>query len=208
MNQDLVVLVPDKNTQFALSGALPRFSALQTRQFSFELLVHPERDPGVRTSGVDLLGLETRRFGAALMILDYAGCGVEEKISPQQLEERLSQELITRWGPNSACIVVSPEVDVWIWGSDNSISQTLDWPNPLGIRQWLTREGFEFLPNGKPVHPKEAFEKLLRHLRVPRSSALYKEITSKISLQNCSDAAFTRLKNQLQNWFPISMVGK
>jgi hypothetical protein len=82
--QDLVILVADKNMQFALQGALSRPQALSIRQLSFEFRSHMGRDGGVRTTGASVLGSEKVRFRHALMILDHEGCG-QETASVQQL---------------------------------------------------------------------------------------------------------------------------
>lgn len=46
--KDLVVLVADKNAEFALRGALQRSEALGIRPMTSEFLMHPERDGGAR----------------------------------------------------------------------------------------------------------------------------------------------------------------
>ena len=64
--QDLVVLVADKNMQFALQGALARPQALGVRPFTFAFRSHMGRDGGVRTTGADVLALETTRAGVVV----------------------------------------------------------------------------------------------------------------------------------------------
>ena len=49
--QDLVLLVADKNAQFALSGALHRPQAMGIRSIELVFLVHPGRDGGTRKTG-------------------------------------------------------------------------------------------------------------------------------------------------------------
>ena len=88
-----------------------------------------------------------------------------------------------------------------MWGSDNKIQQVLNWSRDMGAREWVQQQGYDLDADGKPVQPKEALEALLREIRQPRSSALYLEIASQISLRNCTDDAFQRLKLQLANWF-------
>ena len=200
--QDLVVLVADKNMQFALQGALARTQALGVRPFTYEFRSHMGRDGGVRTSGSDVLARETQRFGHALMLLDFEGCGHENN-DPLDLEARLDQRLRTQWGTQAKAIVISPEVDVWLWGNDDLLREILKWPTDGSIRDWLRHEGFVFNSGGKPIRPKEALDALRRVHKQPRSSALYAKVTSRISLQNCHDAAFIRLRNQLRFWFPV-----
>lgn len=199
--KDLVLLVADKNAQFALKGALGRPDALGIRPIEFEFLVHPGRDGGARKSGPELLALERRRFRHAMLVVDFEGCGTElpEAIL---LENELDARLAERWDDGAKSIVIEPELDVWVWGTDNAIEPVIEWPSEKGVRQWLQEKGFDFEPNGKPVRPKEALEAALRLPNLPRSSALYQKIAEKISLRRCSDKAFLRLRKQLTNWFP------
>ena len=66
--KDLVLLVADKNIQYALKGALGRPEALGIRPIEFEFRVHPGRDGGTRKSGPEVLALEQRRFQHGLQI--------------------------------------------------------------------------------------------------------------------------------------------
>lgn len=77
--EDLVVLVADKNAQFALTGALSRHKALGIRAITPDFRIHPGRDGGVRTSGAEVLAGEHRRFAHALLIFDLEGSGAAER---------------------------------------------------------------------------------------------------------------------------------
>lgn len=198
---DLHVLAADKNVEFALRGILARHAALGIREIDFEIEVHAGRDGGVRSSGADMLSLEHNRFDASLMVLDFEGSGTDA-MSSTELEQRLDQDLLRKVGGNSKAIVIDPECDMWVWGSDNSLSEILNWQSELGIRPWLNSKGFEFSENGKPIRPKEAIEKVFREIRKPRSSSTYRNITSRISLERCVDPAFNRLRETLKIWFP------
>ena len=44
--KDLIILVADKNMEFAVRGILTRLEALGIRDITYDLYVHPERDPG------------------------------------------------------------------------------------------------------------------------------------------------------------------
>src|SRR5512140_3576490 len=103
--KDLVILVADKNMQFALKGALSRFESLEIRPIEFDFLVHPGRDGGVRKSGVDLLRLEQRRFSNALLMLDFEGSGTNLR-DGSALEEELDGRLSSHWGRNAKTIVI------------------------------------------------------------------------------------------------------
>src|SRR5258707_585246 len=118
--KDLVLLVADKNAQFALKGALGRPDALEIRPIEFEFRVHPGRDGGARKSGPELLALERRRFEHALLVLDFEGSGTELP-NAKDLEAQLDARLSGRWKEAAKSIVIEPELDVWIWGADNAI---------------------------------------------------------------------------------------
>ncbi len=74
----------------------------------------------------------------------------------------------------------------------------------IDLRQWLVEK--EFLPEVtqvKPDRPKEAMEAVLRYVRKPRSSAIYRAIASTVSLASCDDPAFLKFRRTLQNWLPV-----
>lgn len=199
--KDLVILVADKNMQFALRGALARPEALGIRAITHDFRPHPGRDGGARTSGVDVLALERRRFEHALLVFDLEGCGAEPGQSAEDLERLLDRRLVGLWGAQAKCIVIDPEVDIWLWGADKVLRDVLRWPLAGNVRNWLQAQGFVFDAHGKPDRPKDAIEALVRFCRLPRSSALYEKITARVSLRRCSDPAFGRLCAALQNWF-------
>lgn len=199
--KDLVLLVADKNMQFALKGILGRPQSVGIRPIDFEFRPHMGRDGGVRTSGPEVLALERSRFGHGLLVFDLEGSGADTD-DAVALERELDASIAQHWEVRGKAIVIDPEVDAWMWGADNALRELLEWPLDGAIRDWLQAKGFEFQPNGKPVRPKEALEALVPVHRQPRSSALYEQITSKISLKRCQDGAFLRLRAQLQMWFP------
>lgn len=198
-------MVADKNMHFALRGALGRPEALGIRPISHEFRTHIGRDGGMRTTGVELLARERRRFAHALLVFDLEGSGAPDEQTAEQLELALDQDLQAQWGANAKAVVISPELDIWLWGSDNALQQSLRWPLDENIRSWLQDQGFVFNAHRKPERPKEALEAMVRIHRQPRSSALYEKITSLISLRRCSDPAFGRLRDALRSWF--SAVG-
>lgn len=199
--QDLVILVADKNMQYALQGALSRPQALGVRPFTFEFRSHMGRDGGVRTTGADVLAREATRFRHALMLLDFEGCG-QEDYAPLLVEAQLDQRLQNVWDTNAKAVVISPEVDIWLWGNDAVLRDVLNWPLEGSIREWLRGKGFEFNADEKPLRPKEALDVMRPIHKQARSSAMYEKVTKRISLQNCTDDAFIRLRTQLQAWFP------
>lgn len=178
--KDLVLLVADKNTQFALKGALGRPEALGIRPITFEFRVHPGRDGGTRKTGPDVLALERRRFEQGLLVLDFEGSGTDLP-NAKALEAQLDGRLSAHWNAAAKSIVIEPELDVWVWGADNAVEAALEWPAGKSVRGWLREQGFTFEANEKPTRPKEALEAALRmpDLSRPRSSTLYQTIARK-----------------------------
>jgi len=198
---DLIVLAADNNMKFTLRGALERPQALGIRPISFDIIVHPNSDGGVRTDGPNLLVLRRNQFSHGLLVMDFEGSGARN--TALELETELDGRLGELWSNAAKAVVIEPEVDIWMWGSDNMLHQTIGRPRDTGIRDWLRGQGFTFSEANKPERPKEAMERLLQELRRPRSSALYGKIAKAISLKSCTDPAFGRLCTTLQQWFPL-----
>jgi hypothetical protein len=200
--KDLVVMVADKNAQFALRGALNRPEALGIRRIQFEFRVHPGRDGGARKSGPEMLALERGRFKHGLLVMDFEGSGTSCD-NAEELEAELDARLQPHWTDRAKAIVIEPEVDAWMWGSNNALRESFRWEGRRRIRDWLRDQGYQFSDQEKPERPKEALEAVLRYCKLPRSSALYQEIASKLSLPRCVDPAFQRLRSQLIRWFTL-----
>ena len=189
--QDLVVLVADKNMQFALQGAFGRPQALGVRPFTYEFRVHMGRDGGVRTTGADVLAREEIRFSHALMLLDFEGCGQEDG-DALLVETQLDKKLHTVWADRAKSIVIAPEVDVWLWGNDNVLRDALHWPQDGAIRDWLRGKGFEFNAGDKPLRPKEALDAMRPIHKQARSSARAAPSRRQIPRRSRTVSAFGR----------------
>jgi hypothetical protein len=198
--KDLIILAADKSMEFALRGALGRPESLGIRPISFDVLVHPGRDGGVRTSGAQLLRLERSRYSHALAVLDHEGSGSHLDASAE--EGLLDRQLAAAWEDLGKAIVIKPELDSWMWGTDHGLAQAIGWRFDTPIRSWVREQGFAFNADSKPVRPKEALEQVFEKCRQQISASLYQAIASKISLTRCTDPAFLRLRAKLQEWFP------
>jgi hypothetical protein len=198
--KDLIVLVADSNMEYTIRAGLERPKSLGIRPVTVDFSVHVQRDGGVRSTGAEVVRLRRRAYSHALMVLDYDGSGAQE--APEELEARLDGELRPVWGSNAKTIAIVPELEAWIWGSDNALKPVLGWSHEVSIRQWVSVAGFTVSNEGKPDPPKEAFEAVLRECQVPRSSAVYANIAGRISIPRCTDPALKRLRDQLRAWFP------
>ncbi|MBI5557948.1 MAG: hypothetical protein HY885_09940 [Deltaproteobacteria bacterium] len=201
---DLVVLVADKDMEFAIKGILGRAQALRIREPMPVVHVHPERDPGCLLRGHDFLSLFRNQFAHALILLDREGCGQDRSRETLEamIEKRLSE---SGWGGRAAAVVIDPELEMWVWSDSPQVDAVLGWQgrNP-DLRSWLKDKKFLQEGQAKPERPKEAIELALRTARKSRSSSLYDQLARQVSLGRCVDPAFIKLKTTLQTWFPIS----
>jgi hypothetical protein len=201
--RDLALLVADKNMDFTMRGILSRPASLGIRSLDYEIRPHSGHDGGVRTTGPETLAVFRSQFRYGIVMLDWEGSGAD-CATAVELEQELDLRLRGNWGDDAKAIVIEPELEAWVWGSDNVLKTVMGWERHEGIRHWLSERGYEFDGNGKPERPKEALEQIMERLNRPRSSNLYKEITSTISLAKCVDPAFGRLRARLQAWFPLA----
>jgi hypothetical protein len=199
--KDLVVLTADKNAQFALRGITSRHRALRIRTIAADFHVHPGRDPGVLRNAHEFLRAFARSHQHALVVLDRDGCG-EERTSRGKLEAAIEHALhSTGWGERGCAIVIDPELDIWVWSDSPHVASELGWSeSDRALATWLQEQGFVFAGR-KPERPKEALEAVLRKVRRPRSSAIYKALAEKVGLSRCNDQAFEKLRTTLQAWF-------
>jgi len=201
---DLVVLVADKNMEFAVKGILGRVQAMGTREPISVVHVHPEKDPGCLLRGHEFLSLFQKQFAHALILLDLEGCGQERSARETleaAIEKRLSQ---SGWGGRAAAVVIDPELEMWVWSDSPQVDAVLGWQGRSpDLRSWLKTKDFLQEGQAKPERPKEAMELALRTVRKPRSSSLYFQLARQVSLERCVDPAFVKLKTTLQTWFPI-----
>jgi len=196
--EPLVILVADSNMRAAMQGLFRRPQALGIRPIQPEILVHPHRDPGVRTGAHTFLRSFTSRYLYALVMFDREGCGQEQK-SASQIEQDVQARLDTvGWKGRSKVIVIDPELEVWVWSRSPQVLRVLG-ISSQEMQRIYQRYGTN--PYGKPLRPKEALEEVLRRQRRPRSSAIYRELATRVSLRRCTDPAFRELLTVLRQWF-------
>lgn len=196
--KDLVVLVADGNMKSSVGGILKRYNSLRIRPIKYDIFAHSEHDSGVLKKAHRLLSSVTTQYRYAIVMFDQEGCGREEEtVEALQMEV---QEKLDRvgWRGRSSVVVLEPELEVWVWSDSPHVAKI------LGLTEYELSnllKNYSYSDHSKPVRPKEAMEKALRQSRIPRSSSLYAELASKVSLMRCTDVAFVRLKTTLQRWF-------
>jgi hypothetical protein len=207
---DLAVLVADADTESVVHTLLEnRWAALNIRKIKFQIIRDIGRDPGVYKQADSILKPSLRSAQHALVMLDRAGSGQEHKLSAQQMENDLEARLSQSGWPSGCCaaIVIDPELELWVWSRSPHVPAVLGLSED-SLQQVLTR--FKLSANGKPLDPKSALEVALRQSRRPRSSAIFKELASQVSLdpKNANERAFNKLRLTLQRWFPQNEPGQ
>lgn len=200
---DLIVLVPDNDIEQTIRGLLDRPQDLRISPITWELIKHPNHDPGCFNDGHNLLRTYHNRADYALSIFDHDGSGQEQKL-PQEVEEETKLLLAKNgWSDRAEVVVIQPEIEEWIWSGSPVIDRVMGWSGLTPtLRDWLTNNGYYSDPGQvKPDHPKEAFRSALKESRKKPSAALFRQMADRVDFTNCEDRAFNRLLNILHNWF-------
>lgn len=186
----------------SIEGLLNRPPALGIRAVTCDVFAHPEHDPGCRLKGDVFLRLFQRAYRYALLIFDRQGCGSEDT-PPGRLQEETRRRLASSgWGDRAGVVVIDPELEVWVWSDSPEVDAALGWGGGLfGLRSWLADQGLLRPGDAKPAAPKTAMERALREAGKPRSSSIFGDLASRVSLERCTDPSFLRLKALLREWF-------
>lgn len=200
--KDLIVLVADRNMEYAVKGLLTRIKGIKMEKITFDIYVHPWHDSGCLLNGYDFLRPFINRYIHALIMLDHEGCGQENK-SRIAIEESIEKQLAdSGWHDRAAAIVIEPELENWVWSDSPHVNYSLGWGGKQpDLRNWLKSEGFLSDGQLKPSPPKKAMEEALRKAQKARSSSIYLQLAQKVSIDRCTDPAFVKLKKMLTTWF-------
>lgn len=203
--KDLIVLVPCSQSEHSIRGILERPRRLSIRDIECDVFVHPHKDPGCLLEAHDFLRSQQKRYYRALVVFDCEGCGRETALA-EELERDVEGHLSgAGWQDRAGCVVISPELEVWVWSDSPVVDQVCGWAGRApGLRQWIAQNGYDIDSNGKPIRPKEALDDAIREAGVNRSSYLFREIAKSVSFRRCTDRAFLKLCRCLRTWFPVA----
>lgn len=207
--RDCIFLLADKNMEAAFTGFFTReqfHRSLGIREFQFDpqkdIIVEAGNDPGVYTRAHELIRLYQKTHRYAVVVLDNAweGSPGVEKIC----NHIMGNLIATGWyEKNCAVIVIDPELEIWILQDNRNVEEAFRFKQDIPLRKWLEQKGLWDAAALKPADPKKAIEDALKFSRTPRSSAIYKNITSKVSVKGCTDTAFQMLCSKMRQWFSI-----
>jgi len=165
MMKELIVLVADKNTQFAMEGLLTRHQAFQMRKLTrgnFDIYVHPLRDPGVFKEAAAFLRPYQKQYQYALVLLDREGSGQEKKTAREIADEIKTNLERNGWRKRAEVIVLDPELEIWAWANSPHLATHTGWAELRSLMNFVKNSGIWEADASKPERPKEAFESLLR----------------------------------------------
>ena len=203
-NFDLIVLAADKDIEQSVRGILSDHARIGIRAITYDVIVHPEHDPGVLKRPQELLRSMIRRAGHALAIFDYEGCG--QTSSREEVERIVEQRLLANgWDGRAAAISIDPELENWLGICIDSriAASILGWPvGGKSFRDYLIELSCLRPGQRRLNRPKEALRAALRVAKVPKSSSLYFKIAIEADIERCTDASFEKLVRFLRLWFP------
>lgn len=201
---DLVILAADNDIMFACNALLKRHEMLGIRPLRTKIYVHPYHDPGCRCGSEDFLRQFTREYRHAIVIFDRDGCGRDRK-TRDEIENEVTVRLRkSGWEERAAVVVIDPELESWVFSDSAEVDDVLGWMGRTpSLRNWLEGKGYLTPGQIKPSRPKEAMHDALRHIRMPRSSSLYRQLAERVDITGCRDFAFQKLKDTLQSWFSL-----
>lgn len=198
---DLVLVAADKSIEQAFRGLLGRPAALGIRPVTFDVRVHPHRDPGCYETGHELAATARGEAAHALIVFDLAWDGAPSD-EPAALEEHVESQLRPSWDSRGRCVVIAPELEAWVWSDSPHVDRILGWHGAqTPLRQWLAEGGLWPSTLGKPKDPKAAFLSAIRKTNTPGSSALFGRLAQSVGVTRCEDRAFRRTLDILQGWF-------
>ncbi len=207
--RDCIFLLADTNMKAAFEGFFTRdgfYRSLRCGEFDFDprrdiAVAAGDNDPGLYTRGHELLRPYQSTHRHALIVLDAAW---EGSPGAEQITEQITRQVLpTGWAEGAfKVIVIDPELENWIWQRNEHVARGLGYgtctellEEPDVIEAWPEQQS-------KPDAPKELMEALLEKRRIPRSSAIYKQITGHVSVNRCRDDAFRLMVKTLRAWFP------
>lgn len=199
---DLVCLVADSNMEATITQLFQRTESLGTRVFEYEVVSHPDSDPGCFKNSEEILNAYCSTTEHALVILDYEWGGVPAS-SGSELEDQLEESLNRRYKEGWArAVVIEPELETWVFSTSPHVAKILGWSSNKHLRSALASINLWQAEQPKPSDPKAALEEALRRKQISRSSSIYRQLAKKVSTRYCTDRSFNRLKSLLKGWFP------
>jgi len=214
--RDLLFLVADSNMEFAIRGFFEREHwnrSIGCATFDFDpgkdkdiRVATGANDPGLYSRAVELLRPFSSTYRRVVVMVDEEW---EGSPGAEDIQDRIKRQIhAAGWNEKDGlALVLVPEVDIWLWSPSPHVAVAMGWKSWAELREAIQKQPPQerpWFPNDqpKPQRPKEAAEWALRQKGKARSSSVYREITSKISIGRCKDPALRTLVERLRTWFP------
>ncbi len=189
--RDLFVLVADQDMYQAMRELLARGEDLGIRSIRYSVDRHLQRDPGCRTEASRYHRHCIRYYRYALVVFDREGCGDD---APRgEIQHKVERNLERNgWNGRSKAIVIDPELEAWVWGNSQCVSEVLGWGTDYsGLRNWLYSQHLWPRDCPKTSRTKRAMQAAMQCKRVRKSARKFSELAARVRLSNCQDPAFT-----------------
>jgi hypothetical protein len=181
---------------------LRRHQPLGIRAISYDVIQQPNYDTAFLQSAHLTLQAQSRNFRHALAVCDRHGCA-KSLLPRERLEALIENQLANQWGDRAAAIVIDPELENWVWADSPHVAEAPGWQGGMSaLWTWLRNKGLLAEGQTKPAGPQAVLLEALRLKNKRKSSSLFKDLASKVSLHACIDPAFLKLRSTLQGWFP------
>lgn len=204
--RDLIILLADLDAENTVRALLDhRTAELKIRPLTYETNRHSMRDSGCFRQAHDFVRNYTRSHGHALVIFDRHGCGKDSGAAEEieaEVEKRLHRNGWT--DDNSACVVLDPELEIWVWTKSIETARILGFgPDDDALTAFLCANNLLKQGEHKPSDPKVAMEQCLRRNRKPRSARTFSELAEQVRFAGCEDRAFQKFRRILETWFGV-----
>ena len=204
--KDLVILIADKNMEFAVRGLLSRHQSLAIRPIVYDAFVHPEKDPGCFLRAHEFLRSFSKTHRRGLVMFDREGCGKDD--AREDLERAVEQRLsASGWDSRAVAIVIDPELEIWVWANSTHVPKVLGWhDHDPSLQDWLKAAGLLVGDAPKPIRPKfrvdEDHRPLHGHLRREGSGrkVLGTARLERARLRSCRARAGPQARAPLHRW--------
>ena len=208
--RDCVFLVADSQMEEAFKGFFSRdnfWLSIGCAEFAFDpnedlFVASGDNDPGLFIRGHELLRpyQNTHQYGVIVMDAEWDGSPGAEVIA-REMTQRL---LRSGWKDGQVLvIVIVPELENWIWQRSIHLAKAIGFASESEMLSCPVVKEFWNDGENKPRQPKKCLETVLELNCKPRSSALYRRVTSIVSMKGCTEASFLQLTKCLRGWFPL-----
>jgi len=201
MKSDLVVIAADGGIEQTIRGILTRPEALGIRPLQgVEYPKLHQLDHGAYAKGHELAASYRDTHEHALIVFDFDWEG-RPADNAWRMTCEIEDKLEKIWGDNGRCVIIDPELEIWIWSDSPHVAKALGWNDMSELKRWLERQDLWAMGEPKPTDPKKAYSRAIREKKIPPSNAIFNELATNVSFNRCQDRSFLRLKKILRDWF-------